>query len=224
MDLAQKEITERYCFGPGLFADEWPPPWSKEEKIKIFQIRIQKWNLDFAREFALRDHAGFAALSIILSYFEMDRLYELGITEDIEKDGPLPENPGDTFKAGIDSIARSMKWRCSPRTEFDNFKEIMFEAVRCGIYHSGMVRRKVVITGDIEEVYNFRNGLLRVHPRLLIESACAHFERYINKLLKDCTDDPGSMRLHNFEQRFDAEVTTKVETWIRRTKGNINKS
>lgn len=183
-----------------------PPTF--DDKVAIFYERIWGWQLHIA-ELCLdggKDHDGktdlpkiphsaFAAMQIMLSYFEMIAKYE---------DGFVPANPkqglsAKYFKAGVKSVFPSLA-RENP-ADVDSFLETFYEKARCGLYHMAQTESGIMLTGDLSEAMRFdsTNKWLVINPHRLPAVLKGHLEDYRQRLL-----DPSNADLRrNFEQRYD---------------------
>jgi len=79
--------------------------------------------------------------------------------------------------------------------------EILYNGVRCGLYHSGMTSKRVFITGEMNASLVFSKEMgLYIHPNRLVDLALVHFDKYVKQL----KDFKNSELRKNFEKRFDA--------------------
>jgi len=193
--------------------DEFQQPLSFKAKVKIFYERVWGWQLHIA-ELCLdggKDHDGkadlpkiphsaFAAMQIMLSYFEMIAKYE---------DGFVPANPGQGqsakyFKAGVKSVFPNLA--NENQIDADSFLETLYEKARCGLYHMAQTESGVVLTGDLNEAMRFNpaSKTLVINPHLLPAALKDHLRQYRDRLL-----DPANASLRqNFEKRFEYDNGT----------------
>ena len=164
--------------------------------------------LDVARDLVNSNaDAGYASLSIVLSYFELIYLYHCGHTEDIQG-GRLPHSPSYYFYKGFQLVIEELGWH---RTNLDEIKKRLYKGLRCGLYHAGMARPQVWVSDTIPSPYVIEYGEVTVNPRLLIEGLHHHFEIYISTLRRSCNQETYGSLHNGFESRFNAEVTDKVK-------------
>src|SRR5437868_2755206 len=114
-----------------------------DQKTLIFEDRVLAWQLEIAE--ALRkqiedkqndgkpiQHAGFALISILFSYFEM-------IAQFMEGD----ESHGKSeqfFGIGLKSVF--------PGEFSATQKKLIYQRIRCGMYHSGLTKKGALIDGN----------------------------------------------------------------------------
>jgi hypothetical protein len=191
-------------------------PLSLDDKIMIYEDRVLGWKLDIAdqvingvkrlngtEERTAIPHSGYATLDILFSYFEMIGKYEAGFAQEGKskyyfKEGvfavfpQLRQGKISAKPPGVTGIVISMA---------DFFQDIMYEGIRCGLYHAGATSGRVVLTGEIEQPFAIdpQNMLLIVNPHLLVPLLKEHFASYIARLR-----EPSNQILRdNFEVRFD---------------------
>ncbi|HUS83137.1 MAG TPA: hypothetical protein VM013_07805 [Dehalococcoidia bacterium] len=92
------ETMEHHWIGPhfrsDFFGERYPDSLSLEDKIAIFSDGVRGWQLDVADKVLRQDrHSGFAALSIVISYFEMIARYEGGKGEYKHESGERRADP-----------------------------------------------------------------------------------------------------------------------------------
>ena len=76
--------------------------------------------------------------------------------------------------------------------------DLMYDGVRCGLYHSGITNGKIFLTGEIETpmAFELQNQMLIVNPHLLVPKPKAHL-RHI----------PANVRIVN-----DTDLRAQFET------------
>ena len=172
-------------------------PKTLEDKILVFEDRVFGWQLNIAAELMKHDgDAGFAVLHIVTSYFEMIAMYI---------HGPGPAGSAEYFKKGAraafpeldDEHPQHVRW----------FIRSLYRAVRCGLYHQGMTRVGILLSGDIGAPYEF-NDLgpgkheIIINPKLLTDHLRAHLEDYLKRL----RDSANAEARTNFEAMYDSEL------------------
>ena len=191
---------------------DFPQPPSFDDKVVIFYERIWGWQLHIA-ELCLdggKDHGGktdvqkiphsaFAAMQIMLSYFEMIAKYE---------DGFIPtggnHQAGKYFKRGVRSVFPSLATENA--ASVDELLAAIWKKARCGLYHMSQTAAGIVLTGDIAEAiqFNTTNKVLIINPHRLPAVLKGHLEDYRGRLL-----DPTNVDLRrDFEQRYDHDNPT----------------
>ena len=198
---------------------DFPSPMSLDDKIKVFEDRTVGWKLDVAdqvingkirpdgtKEREPIPHSGYAALDIVFSYFEVIGKYEAGYAQ-----------AGDSrryFKEGGYSIFPGLRAARPPlggagvvgniRNVVDEVLDIMYEGVRCGLYHTGITNGRVLLTGEVRHPLAFdpQNGILIINPHLLVPALKQHLGDYVARLRDVNNQD---LR-RNFERRFDYDT------------------
>lgn len=170
-----------------------------DDKILVFEDRVLGWQLEIAEELRhlIEDpqnhgkpiqHAGFALISILFSYFEMIAQY----MEGKDSDGKSTE----FFCKGLESVF--------PGEFSGKEKKTIYKRIRCGMYHSALTKKGALIDGDYPKPIEIDNDLVKVNPHKLSPCLKAHFEGYI-KLLKS---PASSQERTNFEKMY--KKSTKV--------------
>jgi len=190
-------------------------PLSIEDKIVLLEDRILGWKLNIAEQVinGQRDsdgaiikepiqHAEFATLDILFSYFEMIGKYEAGYADEYESKSHFKEGAYAVFPVlkmplpppviGVQGVVRPIA---------DEVLDLLYKGVRCGLYHAGVTNSKIVLTGGVEHPLSFdiQNKMLIINPHLLVDAIKTHFAGYITRL-QDSTNE--ELRI-NFEKRFN---------------------
>ena len=198
---------------------DFPAPLSTEDKITLFEDRILGWKLDIADQLIngnnLPDgsmertpipHSGYATLDIVFSYFEMIAKYEDGFAD-------IGESK-HYFKQGVYSVFPNMRnhqvntnipgVQGKVVSIIDYVLGLMYEGVRCGLYHSGSTGGRVVLSEGFKGPFVFdpQNISLGINPQLLVQKLKDHFSDYINRL----RDENNQELREKFEARFDFDV------------------
>lgn len=187
---------------------DFSQPAAFEEKVVIFNEKVWGWQLHIA-ELCLdggKDHDGrtdlpkiphsaFAAMQIMLSYFEMIAKYENGF---------IPPNPrqGESakyFKLGVKSVFPDLVNQ--NQGEVNSFLETFYEKARCGLYHMAQAEAGILLTGDLPEAMRFDTAskTLVINPHRLPGVLKSHLENYRIRLLETTNTD---LR-QKFESRFN---------------------
>ncbi|MCH7688458.1 MAG: hypothetical protein IH899_17545 [Planctomycetes bacterium] len=186
---------------------DFSQPPTLDDKVAIFYEQIWGWQLHIA-ELCLdggKDHEGkvdlpkiphsaFAAMQIMLSYFEMIAKYE---------DGFIPtggnHKAGKYFKRGVRSVFPSLANENA--TSVDDLLSAIWKKARCGLYHMSQTAAGIVLTGEIAEAMQFNtfNKVLVINPHRLPAVLKKHLEDYRRQLL-----DPANTTLRQkFEDRYN---------------------
>ena len=192
---------------------DFPHPHTLETKITLFEDRVLGWKLDIADQLINGSqqkspirHSGYATLDIVVSYFEMIAKYE---------DGFIGRKSEEYFKKGVYSVFPEFK-NIPPPTQpplspvgnvvslIDVVLDLMYEGIRCGLYHSGITNGKIFLTGEIKTPMRFelQNQMLIVNPHLLVPKLKAHLQDYVVRLRDVNNTDLRA----KFEVRYDFDT------------------
>jgi hypothetical protein len=200
---------------------DYPFPHSLATKIILFEDRTLGWKLDIADQIIngkKRDdgteekppirNSGFAALDIVFSYFEMIAKYEDGFV-DTEK-----LRSRYYFKCGVYSVFPEFNQIPMPATSLspvgnvvslvDSVLDLMYEGIRCGLYHSGITNGRIMLTAGSQAPFDFdlQQQMLIVNPHLLVPRLKLHLAEYVRKLR-----DVNNKELRaKFEARYDVDT------------------
>lgn len=179
---------------------DFPEVLTLEDKIKIFYERVTGWQLNIAdlvingikdrngKVIAEIKDAGFAALDIVLSYFEMVAKYKAGYCG--------IGQTSDFFEKGFNMVFPEFE------KDFPWLPAKMYKNARCGLYHHGMTEEGIILMGgDYPPITPLKDKKLIVNPHTLVRRLRKHFETYIEQLKND-----QNFR-SNFEKRFDNDNT-----------------
>jgi len=160
---------------------------SFEDVVEIFEDRIMGWLIEPANHLKSEQHAGFAILAIVLSYFEP-------IGQALEGS----RNRGGSrklFSKGLRAVFPDLA-----AEESDALIGELYEQLRCGMFHDGLTREKVVISPASTHpfvVEKNEDGSLKrvtVTPVNLMHHIEMHLRGYVAQLR-----DPANVQLrHNF--------------------------
>jgi hypothetical protein len=198
-------------------------PLNIDDKITLLEDRVVGWKLNIAEQVinGLKDsdgnvikepipHAGFATLDILFSYFEMIGKYEAGYADKYESKSH--------FMAGVYAVFPNLNIPLpSPvigivgvvRTIADEVLDLLYEGVRCGLYHAGITNNRIVLTGEAQHPLSFeiQNQMLIINPHLLVSALKVHFSGYVSRL----QDVSNNELRRNFEKRFNYDNGIKDE-------------
>jgi hypothetical protein len=192
---------------------DFPLPHSLDTKITLFEDRVLGWKLNIAdqlinggQEKSPIRHSGYATLDIVFSYFEMIAKYEAGFTgRESEK----------YFKQGVYSVFPEYKNISPPEriplspvgnvvSLIDVVLGLLYDGIRCGLYHSGITNGKIFLTGEIKTsmAFDLQHQMLIVNPHLLVPKLKRHLQDYVGRLR-----DMNSADLRaKFEVRYDFDT------------------
>jgi hypothetical protein len=205
--MTEAQDRTRLFIGPGVTAADIPSPTTLAWKIDLFEKRVRTWQLEPARLLTEVAGGGFAALSVIMSYFEMVAQHEQGKLSH----GASKEN----FIFGLRRAFFDLE-ALHGEAVSNAIAETMYIDIRCGLYHSGSTGPRVLISNDYgvpfagegpvtpaEPKKRVRYGLVRrvfVNPRQFVERVIQHFDLYLSGL----RNEQNAQLRESFERRFDA--------------------
>jgi len=188
-------------------------PHSLDTKITLFEDRVLGWKLDIANQLingsqdksSIR-HSGYATLDIVFSYFETIAKYEAGFTgRESEK----------YFKQGVYLVFPEFKSFPPPAPTplspvgngvslIDVVLDLMYEGIRCGLYHSGITNGRIYLTGEITTpmAFDLQLQMLIVNPHLLVPKLKVHLQDYVGRLRDVNNTDLRA----KFEIRYDFDT------------------
>ena len=177
---------------PKYQLSDFPSGLSVDQKIDVFEDRVEGWQLGVAQH--LLDHyphSGFAVLSIATSYFEMIAKYRCGYV-----------GTGDSkryFKEGV-------YWVWPPLHQYPTQKankllSKLYEEVRCSLYHGGLTGPSIMLTGEAQAPIELSADHQRmvINPHLVVPQLRNHFQMYVSRLRDHAEPELRS----TFEARFD---------------------
>src|SRR2546426_557293 len=153
-----------------------------EDYIDVYEDQIKGWYLDVARQMHSDEHAGFAALQIVFSYFEGHAVFYRG--EDSKGRSRL------FFKeAFLSMFPELFSYDGMNSRLLESTISAMYEDGRCGFFHAGITRKRFMLR-DGEPIIRIgadldtRTDALQVFSdrRRFIDRLYEHFDRYITRL------------------------------------------
>jgi len=179
-------------------------PLSIDDKITIVFYRTDGWQLEIADQCingkdgpdgqqVVRpiQHSGFAALHIVLSYFETIAKYQAGFAGSRKSE--------HYFREGVYSVLPLLREESSEVA--DSLLDTLYSEARCGLYHSGISGPRIILTADIQVPMQFEDQTrkLLINPHLLVPELRRHLRGYIEEVR-----EVNNRELRkNFERRFD---------------------
>ncbi|MBI1249029.1 hypothetical protein GC197_14455 [bacterium] len=167
-----------------------------DDKILIFEDRVLNWHLNIvelirnhmeAKEQNGTDwnHAGFAMLTLLFTYFEMIAQYKQGKSSN--------KASQKMFCYGVDDVYPG-KFSMAKRKK-------IYTRVRCGMYHNAFVKKGTLIDGGFTDAIEVENGgNVKINPHVLSPEVKKHFVAYVAEL----KDEKNKALRKKFEKVFDA--------------------
>jgi len=166
-----------------------------ETRVAVYEDQIRGWFHDPARILQkASDHAGFVLLLIAVNYVESYAIFRRG--EDSNRQSR------DFF---LDAFKEIFFSEAEDSRILDDAIDEFYDQVRCGLFHAGITRGKVVLTElpravDIE-VNNQTGKVVRIKidPHKLLDEVEDHFSSYVMRLR-----DPNEAELRkNFDKAWN---------------------
>ncbi len=153
-----------------------------EDYIDVYEDQIDGWYLQYARQMDADQHAGFAALQLVFSYFEGHAIFYKGQSSN--------GRSRKFFKDGFLAVFPELKAHASISSSLlDTTLDAFYEDGRCGFYHLGTTRERFFLSDDAQPI---RVGVDPADPtiathiildrRKFVDRVCAHFQGYVAQL------------------------------------------
>lgn len=145
---------------------------SIDELISIYEDQVRGWFFDQASLLEkISDHAGMVTLLVVLSYVEAHAIFYKGK----DSNNQSQKFFRDAFKRIFQISGEESKAR-------DDAIDQVYSELRCGLFHTGMTRSKVLISNSHNTSVTLENSLIFVNPRLMLEVAQSHLSHYLMRL------------------------------------------
>ncbi|ORJ52555.1 hypothetical protein [Geothermobacter hydrogeniphilus] len=155
-----------------------------DDFIDIFEDRTRVWLLDTVSHLLELEHGYFAAISLLLTYFEGIAIYLEGRDSQDKSKAFFKKGFVDVFKkSGFDEQL------------LNKIGSEFYSEARCGFFHDGMFRNKILISFMKKEALTITfpkidgildlNGNIEsiiVNPKSFFDSINFHFESFISDL------------------------------------------
>lgn len=152
-------------------------------KISIYENRVIGWFLDQADLLKQYGHTGFVILQIGVSYIEGNQQFREGKTSKKQSKG--------FFIKGMRRIFNKEHVSKQVLSDF-------YEQVRCGLFHDGMTKEKVLISCDFVEPISIHHDVIYIHPHWFLDKVKEDFHKYI----LDLKNSKNKAMRANFEKMF----------------------
>lgn len=183
------------CISKNYNTESFPeyPHLTLEHKIDLFEDRIFGWHLKIAecmitinedensKYSKIMAHSGFAVLSVVFNYFELIGKYK----------NPNVVGSKKLFCLGFEDVY--------PEYKSTKCAENLYKEGRCGMYHSGITGKGIVISGGYKKtiIYDDKKNLICINPHFLVRDLIKHFSIYINELRSSKAND---LLIKNFDK------------------------
>ena len=164
-----------------------------EDKITIYEREVNGWFLEHAKRLKHVENTGFVMLMIAISYIEGVQQYIEGKSSNNES---WPRNKKGSKKCFNRGVRRIFALDNVEENMLNNF----YDQVRCGLFHTGMTKSKVIIKGSTVKIIDFsKEDRIVINQRKFLNSILKDFQQYIKKLR-----DIGERQLReNFDKMFN---------------------
>jgi len=143
-------------------------PRNVNHKIDIYERQVKDWFLIPATNLTKykNGNKGFIVLMICLSYLEGIEQYRRG-----------QNSNGNSRRFFVSAMERLYP------DEFQTHQlEDFYSEARCGLFHNGMVRGKIIINNGFQKSVEFNGGDIKVSPSKFLKDIRDDFESYLQEL------------------------------------------
>ncbi|MCK4552981.1 hypothetical protein KAT80_02150 [Candidatus Pacearchaeota archaeon] len=156
-------------------------------KIAVYQDRVNGWFLDIAELLKDEFHSGFVILMICMSQLEGIEQFRRG--------------KKTNFSESKEVIKDSLRRIFTIPSQHEKALEILVNDVRHGLFHDGMVRKKILINSDLANaiLLGVDGESILINPHLFLTALKIDFDKYITHL----TDSVNVDLRKNFETLWD---------------------
>jgi hypothetical protein len=208
---------------PDTLYTSMPQPWSIDDKIRLFECRVEVWQLGPAVAIlkqieanqppSIWSHAAYGLVWILTSYFEM-------IGKSLNPNSRTSGTAGEDFAAGFRDVYPHYTLQMPDgRTLPDARLQHAWTVLRNGIYHLGYTKRGVVLhnSPDVQDDFeglpipqggNVYTMALGVNPHSLTRTIVNHFPTFVARL-KDTAQTGLRKKFKEFVDDFHAPPPAK---------------
>lgn len=185
---------------------------SLEDKIDVFEDQMNGWLLAHAHSLAspaypTSQHAGFAILNLIGSYFETIASYLQGASSEgqsakffaIGFRNVFPEFESQAVARGVQDIDAELR----------RVADAYYREIRCGLFHEAMTRTGTVVVKGAEHTLRVAEHptthklMLEIDPFHLLARVQSHFDKYVATL----RDAANTTARENFEREWNRRTS-----------------
>ena len=177
-----------------------------DDLIDVFKDRVVNWLFDPAKKLITEKHGSFAALCLLLTYFEGIWTYMIGA-----------DSTGNSKRYFKKAFLDVFRFSGHPPHLLNRIALIIYKDGRCGFFHDGMLRGRIFLTAlnnQKDLLVTFRrnlNGNIDVNGK--IESILIDPKHFMATIERHFTDY--LLCLRNPEQKVKRENFLKIakEKW-----------
>lgn len=152
---------DRYLAFDARDCRRWFVRDSVECRLQIYEDRIHGWFLDVETYLRPHGHFGFVVLATAVGQLEGLHQYRQGETTPQKKSGTFFREELKLLLAGQTSLTPS---------ERNSVAELMYKAVRNGLFHDGMTTVRAALDPDQSIPFQLRGDRLIVNPYRFVEN------------------------------------------------------
>ncbi len=163
-------------------------PTDIDDKIKIYERQVKGWFLNRASRFLRGKDNGFIIIMISISYIEGNEEYRSGVSSN--------GRSREFFIRGMRRIFL-INNRLEQLNDFYN-------QVRCGLFHSGMTRNKIIINDDNDAlaIEFYDSNTIKINYRKFLHKIRNDFTIYLREL----NNSENEIIRNNFNRMFSNTV------------------
>jgi hypothetical protein len=190
-EIAVSLNFKKYSDKPGVVVDFRTKQEYAEDaldtKILVYEDRVVGWFFGYGRLLQNHHDAGFVVLQVALAQVEGMEQYRRGESSD--------RDSSRFFRDGLKRIF-------SLDDSADGWLRDFYTLVRCGLFHDGMIRKRVKIENRFDSPLDYDGTDIFISPNKFLDAVIEDFNRYIVKL-----KDQNNIDLREpFRRKHDSEA------------------
>ncbi len=150
-----------------------------EVRVTVYEDQVRGWFFDQARILEKSsNHGAFVLLLVILSYVEGHAIFYKGT-----------DSKGNSKSFFRDAFKAIFPLKHSNSEILDKAVDELYHQVRCRLFHTGMIREKVVLSGEFSQsisiIPNEKGDdflQIQINPHKALDEVENHFSHYIIRL------------------------------------------
>jgi hypothetical protein len=152
-------------------------------KINIYEDRVKGWFLDIGHSLANDPNSEFVILQIAVSYIEGNQQM---------REGKFSHRKSEDFFARA-----AVRIFTQDDLTLEDAK-ILYEQVRCGLFHQGITKRKVLLTNRYSDATKHIDGGIYINSNVFLERVSDDLCGYLHNL-RESSNEAGRS---NFDKMF----------------------
>ena len=150
-------------------------PLNEDDKILIYERQVKEWFLNRASRLLRGKRNNFIVFMIAISYIEGVEQYKRGESSEPDRGNRIQGRSKEFFRDSIKKIFNL--------SEDDNTLDDFYSQVRCGLFHNGMTKDKVIINNGFQNPIDFsEQDKIKINPKLFLSKVKDDFKSYIRQL------------------------------------------